>query len=149
MIRTKKISGYSLFALFLFMLSSCITLQAPQVKSVSNVQAAGILSGEPHLNFNIEMYNPNTISIALTDFNVDVRYGNASLAAIHLDTLQEAAAQSSFNIPLSITPSKEQINHILESGIGILNQGSGTRLNGKGSIRVQKFIFGKTFNFSF
>lgn len=129
--------------------SSCITLQPPQVKNVSNLQTSGLLSGSPHLDFEIQMFNPNSVSLTLTDFNVNVKYGNLSLADLHLDTLQEVSAQSNFTVPLSFQPSKEQINNILQSGLGIFNQGSGAKVNGTGSIRVQKIFFGKTFNFSF
>ena len=140
----------NLFLLFILLAySSCITIQAPQVKNVSNLQTSGLLSGNPHLDFNIQMYNPNSISLALADFKVDVKYGNLSLASLHLDTLQQVAAQSNFIVPLSFQPSQEQINNILQSGLGIFNQGSGAKLTGSGSIRVQKFIFGKTFQFRF
>ncbi len=139
---------FFLFSL-LALLNSCITLQAPQVKGVSNLQTSGLLTGNPHLNFDIQLYNPNAISLALTDFNVNVRYGNLSLASLHLDTLQDVAAQSDFTVPLSFQPSKEQINNILQSGLGMINQGNQAKVNGTGSIRIRKFIFGKTFNFSF
>lgn len=78
-----------------------------------------------------------------------MRYGNLSLASLHLDTLQDVAAQSDFTVPLSFQPSKEQINNILQSGLGMINQGNQAKVNGTGSIRIRKFIFGKTFNFSF
>ena len=139
---------FFLFSL-LALLNSCITLQAPQVKAISNLKTSGLLSANPHVKFDIQMYNPNAISLALTDFNVNVSYGNLSLALLHLDTLQDVAAQSNFTVPLSFQPSKEQINNILQSGLGMFNQGNESKVKGTGSIRVRKFIFGKTFNFSF
>lgn len=138
-----------IFFLITCLFSSCITLQAPQFKSISKLQPATLLSGNPRLDFNIQMYNPNTVSIALTDFNVDVKYGTLSLASLHLDTVQQVQVQSDFNVPLTFTPSSEQINNILQSGLGMLSSGSNSKLNGTGSVRVRKFIFSKTFRFSF
>lgn len=140
---------YLILLISLAFFSACITLQTPQVKSVSNLQTSGLLAANPHLSFEMVMYNPNTISIALSNFNVEVKYGALTLASLHLDTLQQVAAQSNFTVPLNFTPSSDQINNIIQSGLGIFNQGSGAKLNGNGSIRVTKYVFGKTFLFDY
>lgn len=138
-----------ILSVFVCLFTSCVTIQAPQVKRVTNLQTSGLLSGTPTVNFEIQLYNPNSVSLTLTNFSVNVNYGTASLATINTDTTQQIGAMSNFTVPLSFQPTAQQISNILQSGSAILNQTGGARLNGKGTIYLQKFIFGKTFDFSF
>ena len=138
-----------ILSVFVCLFTSCVVLQAPQVKRVTNLQTSGLLSGTPTVNFEIQLYNPNSVSLTLTNFSVNVNYGTASLATINTDTTQQIGAMSNFTVPLSFQPTAQQISNILQSGSGILNQTGSAKLNGKGTIHLQKFIFGKTFDFSF
>ena len=140
---------YLLLLSLVIALSSCITIQAPQVKRVTNLQTEGLLTANPHLNFEIEMYNPNSIGLIVTDFRVSVKYGDLSLADIHTDTLQEISALSNFNVPLSFSPTQQQINNIVQSGLGIFAGGGNAKLTGTGTMQLRKFVFNKTFHFSF
>jgi LEA14-like dessication related protein len=95
------------------------------------------------------MYNPNSIGLTLSDFTVNVMYGNLSIADIHTSESPYVGPASDVTIPLRFTPTQQQINNILQTGNILLNQSGSSKITGKGSVKVQKFIFSRTFNFSF
>lgn len=130
-------------------LTSCITLKSPEVKGISNFTTSGLLTGSPEMKFNVDLHNPNSFGVDIADFNVNVKYGNLSLADIKTSSLQSINGLSDVSIPLSFKPSAEQLNNIMQSGMELLNQNNSAKFSGSGSFRVQKFIFGRTFNFRF
>jgi hypothetical protein len=129
--------------------SSCITLKEPEVRKIDNLNADGLFSGHPKINFDLVVYNPNSISLSMTDFAVNIAYRNRSLATIKTNETYFADALAEAVIPLSIEPTMEQLNTIMQSGLAGLSSGDLAGFSGTGSLKVKKFFLSRTFNFRF
>lgn len=139
---------YTALVILLF-LSSCITLKEPEVRGIENFNAAGLLSSKPKISFDVMVFNPNNIGVSLTDFKLNVLYGSRSMADLEVEKEYYAAPLSETAIPVVIQPTMQQLNLWMEIGLAGLSQAGSNKLNGKGSLRLKKYVFSKNFYFTF
>ena len=135
-----------LFVVAVSVLSSCITLKEPQVRNINNVNADGLFSGHPKISFDVVLYNPNSIGMSMTDLSLQVKNGNTIMAEIKNDKTFYAAPMTETAIPLSIEPTIQQMNSLIQAGLGGGDLG---KFNGSGTVTVRKFLFSKKFQIQF
>jgi LEA14-like dessication related protein len=143
----KRISIVFLLCLVFF--SSCITLKEPQVKTINNVDATGILSAHPKITFDVIVYNPNSIGLTITDFKLNVLMGKKSLADITNARPYNVEPESDATVPMVIEPTADQLSLWLQASLSGLGQTDQEKFNGVGSLKVRKFLFSKTIHFRF
>ncbi|MEP7265323.1 MAG: LEA type 2 family protein [Bacteroidota bacterium] len=134
---------------FLSLLSSCITLKEPEVRSIENLSTEGLLTGHPHISFDVIVYNPNSIGLTLSDFQLHVLYGKQSLADLKNASPYYAEPLAEAKIPMTIEPTTEQLKFWIQASISGFSQNAGETFNGTGSLHVKKFLFSRKINFRF
>lgn len=135
-----------LFIISISVLSSCVALKEPQVRTINNVNADGLFSGHPKISFDVVLYNPNSIGMSMTNLSLQVKSGNTVMAEIKNDKAFYAAPMAETAIPLSIEPTMQQMNSLIQAGLG---NGDLDKFTGSGTVTVRKFLFSKKFQIRF
>lgn len=127
-----------------FLMQSCITMKAPQVKGIENFKTGELFSTTPAVTFDVKLHNPNNFGLQLRNVTLNLYTGNSLVGSFTTPYNTAIGRGKDFAIPFRLEPSIEQISTITMGGIK--NAGS---IKGKGSVTVKKFIFKRKFDFSF
>lgn len=131
----------------LIIMQSCVTIKAPQIKSVENFNLES-LSASPKMSFNLKLHNPNNFGLKITSIQTTVLNGDKNIAAVDLSQKTRIAANSDVSLPFNIQPSVKDVLNLAGNGIqDLLGNHSSDKVKVKGKITVRKFIFSKTFEF--
>ncbi len=122
------------------MLASSCTIQPVAVKRIDNFRTGGGI-GNPSVNFDVIVSNPNAFGLRLCELESSVILGNEVVSKVTVEKNIPVKAGSDVLIPLSVTPTVNNIAAMILSGSGSKDY------RVKGNITVGKFIFRKKFPF--
>ena len=127
--------------------TSCAPLKPIEFRSVNNLSVKNLTTA-PEISADLNLFNPNHVGGTVKEFNINIFLSETQLATIQLKNVR-VASNSSFTLPLSTNASYNQIIKFLPSGISSFLNGKDIPVNITGTITIKKFLFRKTYPFTF
>ena len=130
------------------LLSSCMTIKPVEFKGTENFSVSSN-NNSPMVNFGIVFHNPNSFGCTVTDVESEGLLNDRLLFNAGLDTKVHAGANSDFIFPVTAKVAKMDFTQLLGTGLNLLLNDEVIPMKVKGSLKIRKFIFSKTYRFDY
>jgi LEA14-like dessication related protein len=138
---------YVLYVLIGVLLSSCVSLKAPNVKGIENFSVSS-LSTDMKMNFNVNVSNPNNYGVTVRQMNMKLYLDDSVISSIGINGKQRIGANSNLSLPFIVEPKITKMPKLAWIGIKELLGSTDNKMKLQGEIVVSKFIFRKKYSFS-
>jgi LEA14-like dessication related protein len=117
---------------FLFTLSSCGSLKAPDFKGMENVRVGRLGANESSLNIDLHYFNPNKSKLKLKKAEGDAWIDDNLLGHFSIDTLIQIPANADFRMPVLL---EMNMKKLLKNSAALLLKSEVTlRVEGKAKV---------------
>jgi LEA14-like dessication related protein len=134
---------YSFLLSLLLCFQACAPLKPPTISGISNFNTSQLISSNPQIKFDILVNNPNKIGVKLQKLDLNLYLNDEIIFSNHTVGEKKIVASGSTLLPFTIEPNIDDIPKLLKGAKGTAG------VKGKGSITVKKFLFKKSYPFSF
>lgn len=132
---------------FIFLLTSCITVQPVEFRKLDNFRGEFSLD-DPKANFDLVIYNPNKYGVQLTELTTDLKLNGKSAGHFILPSKTKIERKKESTVPIEMKINGENLMNLLRlSATALLERKMDAKL--EGYIRLKKFIFKKKVPFTF
>jgi len=142
----KKYSLIALPALFFF--SSCFTIKPVEFRRTENFSVASN-NNSPMVTFGIVFYNPNGFGCTISNIESEGSINSRLVFNAGIASKIKAKRKSEVAFPVTANLAKMDLGQLLGTGLNLLLNDEAIPMKVKGSVRVRKFIFSKTYHFDY
>ena len=132
----------------LLVLSSCFTMKPVEFRRTENFSVAGN-NNSPLVSFGIVFHNPNKFGCTISDIESEGSIQDRLLFNAGVKSKVRAKANSDVTFPVTANLAKMQVSQLLGTGLNLLLNDEAIPMKVKGSLKVRKFIFSKTYRFDY
>jgi len=142
----KRHYTFALVAVLLF--SSCFTIKPVEYKRTENF-ALSSNNNSPLVTFGIVFHNPNKFGCTISDIESEGSINSKLVFNAGVTTKVKAKASSDVTFPVTANLAKMELSQLLGTGLNLLLNDEAIPMKVKGTIKVRKFIFSKTYHFDY
>jgi hypothetical protein len=128
--------------------SSCMTIRPVEFVRTENFSVSSN-NNSPVINFGIVFHNPNSFGCTITDVESEGMLNDRLLFNAGAGTKVHAGAGSDFTFPVIAKAAKMDFTQLLGTGLNLLLNDEVIPMKVKGSLKIRKFIFSKTYHFDY
>ena len=101
------------------------------------------------VTFGIVFYNPNNFGCTVSDIESEGSLKSRILFNAGVETKIKAKRKSEVSIPVTANLAKMDLSQLFDTGLNLLMNDEAIPMQVKGSVRVRKFLFSKTYHFDY
>ena len=142
-----KLKSFFILLTGCLLLSSCISLQPLEVRSIENVQMPGI-SFAPEIRADLVLYNPNSYSACLSKIELQLLGDGTAMGTVGIVENVRLKRKSEVSIPLSFSTTVMELAFVLPEKVKMMQSQHGMEMKLLGRLQLRKFLFKKNFDIS-
>jgi hypothetical protein len=139
---------YFFSAIVLLLFSSCFTIKPVEFRKTENFSVTRN-NNSPLVTFGIVFYNPNGFGCTISDIKSEGSLKGRLLFNAGLSTRIKAKRKSEVSLPVTANIAKMDPGQLLGTGLNLLLNDEAIPMQVKGSVKVRKFLFTKTYDFDY
>jgi len=129
------------------LLQSCVTIQPPVFKQADHLAISNNLNS-PEVTFDMVFQNPNNFGLTLKKIETTATVDNGTAFTYKTEEPIRINSNSEFTIPVRISMPVNDLMKALPSALNLLLGSQQVPFQLSGTITLKKFLFKKTFTFS-
>ncbi len=129
-------------------LSSCLTIKPVEFKKTENITSSRSDTAL-EVTFDLAMYNPNSMSVRLSNLETEVSIDNLPLGKAGLSNSVRLKRNSDFTLPILAKASLVDLINLSGIGLNLYLGNQTATATIKGNMKLKKFIFSKKIQFEY
>jgi hypothetical protein len=139
---------YFLSALAISVLTSCFTIKPVEFRKTENFSVSRN-NKSPLVTFGIVFYNPNGFGCTISDIESEGSLQGRLIFNAGIATKVKAKRKSEVSLPVTANIANMDPSQLLGTGLNLLLNDEAIPMQVKGSVKVRKFLFTKTYHFDY